>query len=426
MKCTGIVVALALGCGAMVGWSDSASAQEQTAATCSAGEWLVGDLGLSGLECNCVYSISKEGERWWKFRSEPRVGSVRPGSPADGEIEAGDMITAIDGLLITTSEAGERFANISPGDEVTLAIRRGGDRVRLVALVAQAHCERLDITSVALQQPVVVLEPGVEVDVVPTVEAVPVPVVEVAPLLHIAVKIRFPEGWFGFGIRCNCEVYTEETEESPIWSFREPPEISLVEDGSPADIAGLQRGDLLLEIDGVDIMSEEGGRRFGAVKAGDTVTFKYRRGGRTGTVSITASERLMKGKPLKEPAELEALVEKIEVKQREQLALAEVLIGELKAGEIEKGLVEAEALQAEIALQQLAIGEELRESLVAVYQIEPTVIIGESPSTLRFTGSLGNVEVEVRGPREVVVVAEEDGILTIVSGETRILLRVAK
>jgi C-terminal processing protease CtpA/Prc len=105
----------------------------------------------------------------------------------------------------------------------------------------------------------------------------------------------FPKGWFGFGISCNCEVRTGSAESPPVWVFRSPPEVYSVERGSPAGRVGLRRGDLLIEIDGVPLTSEEGGRRFGAVKAGQAVEFVYRRGGETGAVTIKAGERRVPG-----------------------------------------------------------------------------------------------------------------------------------
>jgi hypothetical protein len=75
------------------------------------------------------------------------------------------------------------------------------------------------------------------------------------------------------------------------WSFAEPPEVSSVEDGSPADLAGLRRGDVLLEIDGDALVTAAGGRKFGSVKPGQTVRLTYRRGGETGSARATATRR---------------------------------------------------------------------------------------------------------------------------------------
>ncbi|NNK49002.1 MAG: PDZ domain-containing protein, partial [Gemmatimonadetes bacterium] len=101
-----------------------------------------------------------------------------------------------------------------------------------------------------------------------------------------------PSGWFGFGIQCtNCRWSVEEDTGVSEWEFSAPPEISSVEDGSPAEAAGLRRGDILLEIDGEPLLSRDGGRRFGSVEPGETVRWTYRRGGETRTTTATAARR---------------------------------------------------------------------------------------------------------------------------------------
>ena len=55
------------------------------------------------------------------------VGAVEKASPADGQLEVGDAITAIDGVPVTTiSDLGAVVRMRNPGDPVTLAFTRDG------------------------------------------------------------------------------------------------------------------------------------------------------------------------------------------------------------------------------------------------------------------------------------------------------------
>ena len=64
----------------------------------------------------------------------PVVESVERGGPADGAgIMVGDVIIAVDGKPIASNEAGRRLGALSPGESVTLELRRG-DRVVAVTL----------------------------------------------------------------------------------------------------------------------------------------------------------------------------------------------------------------------------------------------------------------------------------------------------
>lgn len=350
MKYSGIlyVAIAAFAVGLMLGPA-TAEAQEPRAEACSGGEAAVPDYGFSGIECNCTYEVLPDGRRLWSFRSEPLIRGVRDGGQSAGRIEAGDVITAIDGMLITTSEAGERFAGVEPGEKVTFTVRRG-ERVSKVEIVAGFRCERGLPAPAAVPLPVAPADP---VAVVPA--PAPVAGLEVGPRIAIGLS-TFPGGWFGFGISCNCVVQTGPEGAPPVWRFNEPPEVYSVEPGSPADRAGLRRGDVLVEIDGVALSTDEGGRRFGAVEAGQEVNFTYRRGGDKRTVSITAEER---------------------------------------------------------------------KSLVPLPPPPPRPAPADREQ-LRYAGSVGNVDVEVRGGNSVIVTVIEEGkLIEIVTADARIRLRIS-
>ncbi|UCF18219.1 MAG: PDZ domain-containing protein [Gemmatimonadota bacterium] len=309
-----VVLAVALMMTSAVGVLGQEDVPVQAAKACPAGQVLRGDMGISGFKCNCAYYEDRDGVTYWHFRSEPEVISIGSGSPAEGKVREGDVIAAIDGMLITTVEAGRRFANLRAGEKVVLTIRRGADTWSKLELVAQERCEPLPepapapapVAAAAPAADTVAAPPkavaiaGARPGVVdrPTAAAHPVPApagVADRPAIAAAVPAPpagvLPSGSFGFGIRCNCVVHDAAVGSPPVWVFREPPEVYSVESDSPAELAGLKRGDRLIEIDGISLVSGEGGRKFGAVQAGQQVEFTYRRGGETRQVSMTAEER---------------------------------------------------------------------------------------------------------------------------------------
>jgi len=426
------------------------------AQACPAGQVVRGDLGISGLECNCSYYVREGGERAWRFRSEPVIVGVREGGPAAGKLRAGDAINAIDGLLITTSEAGRRYANLEPGETVTLTVRRD-ERLAQIRINVGGQCEQLveagEGWHLLVEPPEVVVapEPAVAVELEPvavTVEGEPVivgvepvelveavPLVLVAPQVGIAARPLFPGGWFGFGISCNCSVHRGGPGTPPVWKFKEPPEVFSVEPGSPADRGGLQRGDVLLEIDGVSLTDDEGGRRFGAVTAGQTVTFKYRRGAAVREVTLTAGERAEPQPLLHEGEELATLFEQVQDQQRRQQEVMARLRSEtdqltellsarsdtlLRARDL--SLSELLAREAELQLQASQNLEHLRAEMLEVQARE--LADAPLPDQLRFTGSVGDVDVEVRGRSSVIAtVIEEGNEIVIVTRDARITIK---
>jgi hypothetical protein len=98
-----------------------------------------------------------------------------------------------------------------------------------------------------------------------------------------------PRGWFGFSIRCSeCGWSRSGNEEYPRWESETNPEVTRVAPDGPAAAAGILSGDLITHVDGISILTREGGKKFGALQPGQRVRLGLLRGG----VPITRELRL--------------------------------------------------------------------------------------------------------------------------------------
>jgi S1-C subfamily serine protease len=238
---------------------------------------------------------------------------VTRGGPAWGTLARGDYITHIDGVSVLTSDGARRLAEVEPGDDVDLTIRRDGRTLKVSVHAAEpanvyvtappsgGYSITWDspptpaVAPVAPGAPGVAVAPRVWVGATPSVPPAPgaagvtpaVPVAPVAPAIPAS-----PSGWFGFSIRCNsCGWTTRSSDDAPVWQSDEVPELSRVSPESPAGRAGFQAGDRITHIDGVSILSRDGGRRFGAVRPGQRVRLRVQRGSTTLTRELTLGTR---------------------------------------------------------------------------------------------------------------------------------------
>ncbi len=278
LQCTAAAALLALAVATTSQAQERRAIVTAPAKQCGPGAVVIGSLGYSGIECSsCSFTLHADGtDRQWKFRAEPVITGVKPGGPADGKLQAGDVVVAIGGYLITTQEGGRLFGSVAPGEPVVLRIRRAG-REGEVDITPTAECAK-------------VLEPAVPLPAaqpaVPALPTAPAPVAVAEPLIATVPAPPAPPsylgGRLGMSIECSdCSIKVpkdaKEGEGVPVWAFRTAPRVERLQVDGPAAKAGLRAGDVLTHIDGVALTSEDGGRRFGAVQTGDTVVLRYRR-----------------------------------------------------------------------------------------------------------------------------------------------------
>ena len=67
------------------------------------------------------------------------VDEVLPGSPTEGKLQPGDILTHVNGQLITTFQPLEEILDGSVGGQVTLAVERGGEKVVQTLPVGDLH-----------------------------------------------------------------------------------------------------------------------------------------------------------------------------------------------------------------------------------------------------------------------------------------------
>jgi hypothetical protein len=379
------------------------------ARACDDGLPKIGYLGISNLECSCSTNFMMTGEgtnrtliRRWIFRSEPVVGGVLRHGPSAGKLRDGDVITAVNGALITTREGGMRFSRMAPGETVTLRVRRDGREIDVPVTVGSICAEELSgplglrelIAPRAPEAP----EPSEAPDSIPMPEGpggAPAPA-RVAPGVR-PTPFRFwipamnarpgmsmpdagpealPRGWMGIGLVCQeCGGELPDQGDTPVWTFGTLPTISYVEPEGPAARAGLRRGDQLTHIDGVSLLTSEGGKRFGAVKGGQKVRWTFVRDGSTRTIAVTAAAR---------PED------------------RGVKIDELRATMRALRSAQGEALDREMRAMQMQI-DALDRSRITLRD--------RTEKRLRYAGSVAGSDVEVRGLGNVVVDDSGDEIV---------------
>jgi len=195
----------------------------------------------------------------------------------------------------------------------------------------------------------------------------------------IAPRPWVPDGWFGIGLRCTeCGWDVDEENEIREWSFSEPPSITNVEPGGPADRAGLRRGDVVTKVDGEDITTEEGGRRFGTAEPGAAVEWTIERAGVTRRIRITAEPR-----PSADPSYAEPQMRGVPAPD----------------------------------------GQPPRTDAVAA-PLAGLASQPQGPYALRYAGTVGDAEIEVRAAGSVIVNVIEPGrLIEIVTGDSRTTVR---
>jgi S1-C subfamily serine protease len=248
----------------LLGLPVASADQGSPAGTCPGGEPPRGTLGITRFVCHCTLRTDPAGEEGtWSFHIEPEILTLAEAGPADGVLEEGDLVVAIDGHLITTAAGGQRWSRIRPGEEVHLRIRRG-TAIREAVVRAASHC------------------PG------DSPEAAPGRAAD-RPL----GKRLLPRG--GIGIELTCDCLVEAGQDHPLWTIHRPPEVNRVVAGGPAARTGLREGDRLLRIDGLKLDTAAGGRTFSMMAPGSAVTFLVERAGRTRTVEVLPEELPLPG-----------------------------------------------------------------------------------------------------------------------------------
>ena len=244
---------------------------------CPEGHPETGDIGITSLICvsgSC--NVNEQSGRGYthEFSTEPRIGGVNPDGPADGKLRPGDVIIAIDGVLITTREGGRRLANLKLGVPVTLRIRRAGKELD-VTLLPRLGCNMPRLAVLGGSGPVA--RPAVA----------PLSRPDAWGVQAGMARLTAPPFSFGLELACGPCGWISRPGGSLRWFSPVAPVVRSVEPGGPGDVAGVEPGDVLLAIDGYSLSNEEPGRPLGKLQPGEPVELRFRRGSEMRTVEIT-------------------------------------------------------------------------------------------------------------------------------------------
>lgn len=406
----------------------SGHAQNATRQSCE-GKNPVGFIGISGVSCNCTIS-SPGSSKAWSFRTEPKVTSLEMETPAGRLLKTGDVITHVNGKLITTRAGAQELANIRPGEPVVLTIRRNG-LTQTYAMTPEAACPN-DTRLLGIHAP------DVPAGKAPTARAGagargarPQPPSSVVAPRPPAARRVVPRASFGMGLSCsNCSIKVSEKNNATTMSFSQPPEVYSIERDGPADQAGIRRGDVITHVDGKAIDSSDGGNLFANANPGQSVRFTILRGGERKTISVRATARSAPSPQLTKSSEsLERARASLSELQREQAAQMRKIQEELQRSQrmeqdklraLQRQMLNQERehrarlseLAAELTRTEQRMRAAMSDSARAACPVPWTTAsaTARASRTLRYTGTMGDTEIEVRGANPVSVTESGDEI----------------
>ena len=453
-------------------------------AQCAGGAAKVPALGIELVECDCM--VGSPNAAAWRFRTPPKVVAIARGGAAEGVLQPGDVILQVGGIAITTPEGAAAFARARTIAATPVLIQRAGRTQQLTLRSTELCPMEARVMAVA---PAAVGGRGGAITAPPGGNAVirqtPVAAGSVqgaratAPAqsvtvtrdsVHGAQTVTLQGAWAPsvvsgrggvispappgaftwIGIAFSCDDCTVDRADGR-WIFRSPPEVYSVESGSPAHSAGLRRGDVLTHVDGTAITTESGGRRWAQVKPGQTVRVSYRRAGTQRVASIRAGEPkglTVAGTYTMSPTavagvyrttvdtsalaivrEYTATVQQAQA--RETQTLRQLMEEQARNDTTAKRHFD-EVLRRYLEQQQLrsrereARTQEVLRALEASVKEAPRVARGTLvEQRLRFSGSLGSTDVEVRGLNSVVVTEQQDELI-ITTSDATIRIRVPR
>ncbi len=262
----------------------------------------VGSLGITGIACERCRFFTNGGYHSAVFWTEPEVRSLTAAARAAGALREGDVLVAVDGALITTGAGHERFSNLPREGTVPVRVRRNGQTLDVdapvtpVCAVDQAPrppsvSGRPVPTAAAPPRPPTP-DPAASVrpPTPPRTSAAQTPRLPRPPRLASLPAAPLPGVTLGFGFRCE-SCYRNIRGSEIVWRFQDLPEVTGVQPDGPASSSGLRVGDRLVAIDGRDLLSDEGGRRFGSILPDTDVVWTVEREGRRLDITSRARAR---------------------------------------------------------------------------------------------------------------------------------------
>lgn len=220
------------------------------------------DLGIERLLCRAGWCFVNRGvgsEVLHDFAVEPSIAALRTGGPADGRLQVGDVLTSVDGILVTTPEGGRRLARLEPGRPTRLGLRRQGVPMEVVITPRAGCAPGLIVYGGDLEPPMSSRPPG---------------------------GLAIPRVSFGLWLQCDQCGWELAPDGGRYFRSIGPVRVERVDPNGPGARAGLLVGDSILAVDGNAIESPSASHRLGTLQPGEEVVFRVQRGSRQVEVPI--------------------------------------------------------------------------------------------------------------------------------------------